>query len=65
MKIIITAEKKVFVEVQPAEGTQVAFTDVVGVLELVKQMVIGQWQEQLANIKEDDADAENNETIGD
>lgn len=65
MKIIVTAEKQVHVEVQPNEGQAIAFTDVVGILELAKQIVVGEWQQQLAQVQEDDTNAENNETSGD
>ena len=64
MKIIVTAEKQVHVEVQPNEGQAIAFTDVVGILELAKAIVLAEWKEQLAKVG-DEEDVENNETSGD
>ena len=52
MKIIVTAEKEISIEVQQEEGQLVAFTDIVGILEFAKQMVLAQWQQKLNESKQ-------------
>jgi hypothetical protein len=51
MKLLITAEQTIKLEVQPLEGQQVAFTDIVGILEYAKQLVIEQWKNELIKLE--------------
>ena len=51
MKLLITAEQTIKLEVQPVEGQQVAFTDIVGILEYAKQLVIEQWKNELIKLE--------------
>lgn len=63
MKIIVTVEKGVNVEVQPKEeNQQVAITDIIASLEFAKTLVLQTWHEALQ--KAGEADAEDHETSG-
>ena len=53
MKLLITAEETIKLEVIPNEGNQVAFTDIVGILEYAKSLVIEQWKNELIKIEQD------------
>ena len=52
MKLLITADETIKLEVQPGEGKQVAFTDIVGILEYAKSLVIEQWKVELYKIEQ-------------
>jgi hypothetical protein len=63
MKIIVTVEKGINVEVQPKEeNQQVAITDIIASLEFAKTLVLQTWHEALQ--KAGEADVEDHETSG-
>lgn len=52
MKLIITAEENITLEVQPKEGQEaVAFTDIIGTLEYVKSLVTDQLKLKLLQME--------------
>lgn len=63
MKIIVTVEKGINVEVQPKEeNQQVAITDIIASLEFAKTLVLQSWHEALQ--KAGEASVEDHETSG-
>ena len=62
MKIIVTVENGVNVEVQPKEDQPVAITDIIASLEFAKTLALQSWYEAIMKAGEV-TDDQDNETV--
>lgn len=62
MKIIVTVENGVNVEVQPKEDQPVAITDIIASLEFAKTLALQSWHEAIMKAGEV-TDDQDNETV--